>query len=80
MLQSLETKDIILSYSVCTCQSSEVCYEPAGHIITGDLNIVHNEKLRDVLSKGPKYRQSRSLILEQNLIIFHSVEAAGRRG
>ncbi|XP_063420847.1 salivary glue protein Sgs-3-like [Mytilus trossulus] len=29
---------------------------PAGHIITGDLGIVTNEQLRELLTKGPKYR------------------------
>ena len=36
-------------------------YEPHGHVITGDLQIVRNRKLRRLLEKGPKYR-------EQNVI------------
>ena len=36
---------------------SQFLYAPCGHIVTGDLNIVRNVKLRDLLSKGPKYRE-----------------------
>ena len=32
-----------------------------GHIITGDLNIVSNERLRQLISKGPKYREPKQI-------------------
>ena len=35
---------------------SKYCYRPHGHIITGDLKIAENAKLRELVSKGPKYR------------------------
>ena len=38
----------------CSCSSSPFQYSPAGHVVTGDLNIIDNAKLRDLLSKGPK--------------------------
>ena len=47
--------------SSCDCESSTFRYEPHGHVITGDLRIVRNRKLRRLLEKGPKYR-------EQNVI------------
>ena len=31
------------------------------HIITGDLKIIENEKLRKLLTKGPNYRESRNI-------------------
>ena len=34
---------------------------PLGHVITGDLNIVSNPKLRDIFRKGPKYRLPRKI-------------------
>ena len=37
-----------------------------GHVITGDLNIVSISKLRDILSKDPKYREPRSFTWKQN--------------
>jgi len=41
----------------CSCHNSEFKNNFHGHIITGDLRIVQNDKLRNLLSKGPKYRQ-----------------------
>ena len=65
MLQGLNTKHITRNPSACSCEAS-FCYNPAGHIITGDLNIVRISKLRDILSKGPKYREPRSFTWKQN--------------
>ena len=54
VLQGLNTENITRNPSACSCKASEFCYNPAGHVITGDLNIVRISKLRDILSKGPK--------------------------
>ena len=42
-----------------TCQSKEskFCYEPHGHVITGDLRVIENAKLRELVAKRPKYRE-----------------------
>ncbi len=40
----------------CDCASSSYKYLPVGHIITGDLSIVKDLALRNLLSKGTKYR------------------------
>ena len=48
--------------------------------MTGDLRIVRNEKLRDLLSKGPKYREPQSFTWRQNFdIIMNSCEEYARR-
>ena len=47
--------------SSCHCQSSTFRYEPHGHVITGDLQIVRNRKLRRLLEKDPKYREQNSI-------------------
>ena len=36
-----------------------------GHIITGNLNIVNNERLRQLISKGPKYRELKQICFEE---------------
>ena len=41
----------------CQCNTSKFCYEPHGHVITGDLMVIENVKLRELVAKGPKYRQ-----------------------
>ena len=40
----------------CDCENSPYRYDPCGHIITGDLNIVNDRDLIKFLKKGPKYR------------------------
>ena len=41
----------------CDCAQSTFCNPDHGHIITGNLNIVENSKLRSLLTKGPNYRE-----------------------
>ena len=31
-------------------------YQPAGHVITGNLKIISDYRIRNIISKGPKYR------------------------
>ena len=31
------------------------------HILTGNLNIIKNQQLRKLISKGPKYRETESI-------------------
>ena len=40
----------------CDCNESKFRYEPCGHVITGDLKIVEDREVINVLRKGPKYR------------------------
>ena len=60
-LRNINLDDYHNASSSCDCESSTFRYEPHGHVITGDLRIVRNRKLRRLLEKGPKYR-------EQNVI------------
>ena len=41
----------------CQCNTSTFCYEPHGHVIIGDLMVIENVKLRELVAKGPKYRE-----------------------
>ena len=73
VLQGLNTENI-------TRNPSAFCYNPACNIITGDLNIVRISKLRDIFSKGPKYREPKSFTWKQNSkLILDSVEEFARR-
>ena len=51
----------------CSCSLSQFLYSPAGHIVTGDLNIIQNKQSRDLISKGPKYRELHSFSWKYNL-------------
>ena len=45
----------------CKCEHSEFCDPHHKHIITGDLRVVSNPKLRKLLTKGPNYREPKML-------------------
>ena len=60
-LRNINLDDYHNASSSCDCKSSTFRCEPHGHVITGDLRIVRDRKLRRLLEKGPKYR-------EQNVI------------
>ena len=42
----------------CQCKESEYSYEPHGHVITGDVRVIENAKLKELVAKRPKYRKS----------------------
>ena len=41
----------------CDCANSEFCDPHHKHIVSGDLRMITNSKLRKLLSKGPSYRE-----------------------
>ena len=41
----------------CRCKESKFCYEPHGHVITGDLRVIENAKLKELVAKRPKYKE-----------------------
>ena len=80
VLQDLNINDFKSKPPDCTCASSPFVYDPAGHVITGDLNIISNISLRSVLAKGPKYREPKSINWKHNFkILMDSVEDYARQ-
>ena len=67
-LQQIDLDGLSQNPTPCSCCDSEFLYAPCGHIVTGDFSIVRNQKLKDVLRKGPKYREPVSFSWHQNLI------------
>ena len=45
---------------MCCDYSNNSCYAPAGHVVTGDLTIIRDAKLRSLIRKGPSYREQNS--------------------
>ena len=45
----------------CECQNSEFCDPHHKHIVTGDLRVITNQKLRKLFSRGPNYREPKTL-------------------
>ena len=55
-------------------------YNPSGHVITGDLNIIQHESLRKVTSHGPKFRETQHINWKHNFkIIMDAVGDYARR-
>ena len=52
---------------VCSCNSSRYKYESCGNVVTGDLSIIKDVKLRNLISKGPAYREQNSIDWRMNL-------------
>ena len=36
----------------CDCKDSKYCYQPAGHIVTGDLKVITDSRIRSIICKG----------------------------
>ena len=49
------------------CRSSNYIYEPCGYVITGDLSIISDVKLRNLIRKGPAYREQNNIDWKVNL-------------
>ena len=55
-LSNLNVSEYFSNPQTCQCKESKFCNEPHGHVITGDLRVIENAKLRELVGKGPKYR------------------------
>ena len=51
----------------CSCSSSNYRYEPCGHVVTGDLSIIRGVKLRNLIKKGPMYREQNNIDWNVNM-------------
>ena len=79
-LQQIDFNSLSQNPLPCTCPVSEFMYASCGHIVTGDLSIVQNDKLRDLLRKGKKFREPVSFSWHQNFdIIMDACEAYARQ-
>ena len=54
-LSNLDITNYLSNPQLCQCNTSKFCYELHGHVITGDLMVIDNVKLRELVAKGPKY-------------------------
>ena len=62
-VQELDVDAFLADSSIlpCSCTDSPFVDAHHGHIISGDLRIVENNKLRKILCKGPKFRESEGI-------------------
>ena len=80
-LKEINADDLLKDPPSCSCnEMPQYIHDPVNHIITGNLNIVTNDKLKELLSRGPKYREPRSFSWQQNFkIIMDAVEEHARK-
>ena len=45
----------------CDCAGSEFCDPNHGHILTGDLRVIGNQKLRKLVARGPNFREAKTI-------------------
>ena len=75
-LQDINIEEYLKNPLTCDCSHSPFQYNPSGHVITGDLNII----LRKVISHGPKFREPQHINWKHNFkIIMDAVEDYARR-
>ena len=62
-MKTFDTKDILdnMNNLPCNCTTSPFTDPNHGHIVSGDIRIVQNNKLRKLLCKGLKYREPVSI-------------------
>ena len=60
-------KYVVQDLPDCDCHTSEFCDDHHGHIVTGDLRVIQNNKLRSLISKGPNFREPRFLNFDKCL-------------
>ena len=56
-LSYLNVYEYLSNPQTCQCKESKFCYEPHGHVVTGDVRVIENAKLRELVAKGTKYRE-----------------------
>ena len=60
-LSSLNVSESLSNPQTFQCKKSKFFYEPHRHVVTGDLRVIENAKLREPVAKGPKYREPNRL-------------------
>ena len=71
-----DSKYTVENLPACTCIESHICDSHHKHILTGDLRIIKNSKLRKFLSKVPNYRHNEFISLTKckNAVDFSLIE------
>ena len=83
-LSNFNVSEYLSNPQTCQCKESKFCYEPHGHVITGDLRVIENAKLRELVATGPKYREPNSVNWKSTETMFlesnDPMQNIGRKG
>ena len=50
-LSNLNVSEYLSNPQTCQCKESKFCYELHGYVIVGDLRVIENAKLRELVAK-----------------------------
>ena len=56
-LSILNVSEYLSNPQTCQCKEFKFCFEQHGHVITGDLRVIENARLRELVVEGPEYRE-----------------------
>ena len=56
-LSNLNVSEYLSNPQTCQCKESKFCYEPHDHVIIGDLRVIENARLRELVAKGQKIKE-----------------------
>ena len=62
--------DVGIKDMKCECSSSNYCYSPVRHIVTGDLKLIKDIKLRNMIVKRPNYGEQNNINWNVNSKIY----------
>ena len=80
VLYDLNIIDFKSKHPDCICARSPFIYNPAGHVLTDDHNIINNISLRDVFAKRPICCEPKCINRKQFItILMDSVEDYARQ-
>ena len=54
----MNVSEYLSNPQTCQCKESKFFYGPHGHVITGDLRVIENAKLRELVANRANYRES----------------------
>ena len=78
-LSNLNVSEYLSNPQTCQCKESKFCYEPHGHVITIDLKAIENARLRELVAKGPKFREPNRVNCKATETIFlESIDLYGK--
>ena len=70
----MNVSEYLSNPQTCQCKESKFCIEPHGHVITGDLRVIENARLRELVAKGPKYREPNRVNCKAIETMLESIE------
>ena len=79
-LSNLNVSEHLSNPSTCQCKESKPCCGPHGHVITGDLRVIENAKLRELAAKGPKYREPNRLQKDTETMFLNPLTSMQKTG